>query len=174
MNLIDIVAILGVFLLLALFYFFTAGFFRSPFIPSNRKTIEKMLRVAKIKKGERVIDLGCGDGRIVFLAEKKFHAKAEGYEISIFVWLLAQINRFFKCAKSKIYRRNFFEADLRRADVVFCYLLPEVMKKLSPKFKRELKHGARVVSASFSLPNFKLHKKHEREGKAGTIFVYKK
>ncbi len=174
MNLIDFAALLGILLLLALFYFFVAGFFRSPFVPSNRDTIEKMLRVAKIKRNERVIDLGCGDGRIIFLAEKKFHAKAEGYEISIFVWLLAQINRILHRAKSKIYRRNFFNADLKKADVVFCYLLPEVMKKLSPKFKKELKRGARVISASFSLPNFKLHKKYEKEGKAGAIFVYKK
>lgn len=171
---INLAALLGIFLLFAFLYFFIAGFFRSPFVPSNRETIEKMLRVAKIKRNELVIDLGCGDGRIVFLAEKKFHARAEGYEISIFVWLFAQINRILKRAESKIYCRNFFTADLKKADVVFCYLLPEVMKKLSSKFSKELKRGARVVSASFSLPNFKLHKKYKKEGKAGAVFVYKK
>ena len=170
----EITLLLGLLLLIALFYFFIAGFFRSPFVPSNRKTVEKMLRVAKIKRDEKVVDLGCGDGRIVFRAEKQFHAQAEGYEISIFVWLLAQINRVLKRAKSKIYRKNFFEADLRDADVVFCYLLPEVMEKLSPKFKKELKCGSRIISASFHLPDFKLQKKYLKEGRTETVFVYKK
>jgi ribosomal protein L11 methylase PrmA len=151
-----------------------AGFFRSPFVPSNRKTLEKMLKVAKIQKGERVIDLGCGDGRIVFRAENEFGAIAEGYEISVFVWLLAQSNKILKRAKSKIYRRNFFTADLSKADVVFCYLLPEVMQKLSPKFKKELKHGARIISASFSLHDWKAQKIYSKDGRVGKVFIYKK
>ncbi len=174
MNPIDLAALLGIILLFALLYFFIAGFFRSPFVPSNHKTIQKMLRIAKIKKGERVVDLGCGDGRIVFSAEKNFGAKAEGYEISIFVWLLAQLNRIFKNAKSPIYRKNLFEADLSKADVVFCYLLPEVMKKLSPKFKKELKKGTRIISASFSLRDWKAKKVHPAKGKEGKVFVYQK
>jgi len=120
------------------------------------------------------VDLGCGDGRIVFRAEKEFGAIAEGYEISVFVWLLAQSNRILKRAKSKIYRRNFFTADLSKADVVFCYLLPEVMQELVPKFQKELKKGARIISASFSLPGWQARKIYPKEGRAGKVFIYKK
>ena len=167
-------ALFGLGLMVAFTYFFIAGFFRSPFVPSNRKTIKKMLEVAKIKKGERVIDLGCGDGRIVIAAEKRFGARAEGYEVSIFVWLLAQMNRLLKLSPVKIYRRNFFKADLSKADVIFCYLLPEVMEKLSPKFKKELKKGARVVSASFRLPGWKIQKEYKKEKRIAPIFIYRK
>jgi ribosomal protein L11 methylase PrmA len=164
----------GLFLLLSFFVFFIAGFFRSPFVPSNRKTIEKMLKVAKIKKGEKVFDLGCGDGRIIIRAEKEFGAKATGFEVSILVWLLAQANRLLKFSKVKIFRRNFFQVDLRKADVIFCYLLPEAMKKLSPKFKKELKPGARVVSAAFHLPGWKITKEYKKTTGTTAVFVYQK
>lgn len=160
--------------MVAFLYFFIAGFFRSPFVPSNRRTIEKMLRLAKIKKSDIVFDLGCGDGRIVFGAEK-LGAKAVGYEISLFVWLLAQLRRYLTKSKSEIRRANFFQADLRKADVVFCYLLPHVMKALEPKFRRELPKGARIISAGFSLPGWQQVGDNPRDGTGAIrIFVYKK
>jgi ribosomal protein L11 methylase PrmA len=170
----SIASIFGLFLLICFGFFFIAGFFRSPYVPSNRKTIKRMLQVAKIKKGEKVYDLGCGDGRIVIAAEKKYGARAVGYEVSFMVWSLAQINRILHLSRAKIYRRNFFKADLRDADVVFCYLLPSVMEKLAPKFKKELKKGARVISASFHLPEWKLLKKYPKEPGINPIFIYKK
>lgn len=168
-----ILSLLGLLLVISFLFFFLAGFFRSPFVPSNKRTIKKMLAVAQLKKGEQVFDLGCGDGRILVRAEKHYGAQATGYEISIFVWCLAQINRLIWNSQAKIYRRNFWQADLRKADVVFCYLLPEVMQKLSPKFKKELKPGSRIISAAFHLPGFQLAKKYPKEKGLSTIFVYK-
>ena len=155
-------------------YFFIAGFFRSPFVPSNRITVDKMLRLAEIKKGEHVFDLGCGDGRIVFAAEK-LGAVAVGYEISRFVWFLSQIRRYFTKSRSEIRCKNFFKADLHSADVVFCYLLPHVMKALKPKFEKELKKGARIISAGFSIPDWEQVGDHPRDGTGAIrIFVYRK
>ncbi len=167
-------ALFGFTLLIAFAWMFIAGFFRSPFVPSNRPTTDRLLKVAKIKPKERVVDLGCGDGRIVFAAERQYGARAEGYEISIIVWLIALTNRLFKGAKSPIYRRNFFQADLRQADVVICYLLPEVMRRLAPKFRTELRPGARVVSAAFRLPGWKITKEYARDGRVTPIFIYKR
>jgi ribosomal protein L11 methylase PrmA len=172
LDLFLLVAAIG--LLVAFFVFFVAGFFRSPFVPSSRRTIQKMLAVAKISPGQKIVDLGCGDGRIVFSAEKKYGAVATGFEISIFVWSLAQLNRFFKNAKSKIFRRDFFAADLREVDIVFCYLLPEMMHKLAPKFQKELRPGAKIISAGFSLPGFQLLKKYPKKDGAIEVFVYEK
>jgi SAM-dependent methyltransferase len=170
----SIASILGLGFLTAFAVFFVAGFFRSPFVPSKRKVIQEMLKLAKIKPGERVVDLGCGDARILIHAEKEFQAKAEGYEISILVWLLAQLNRLLHRSHVKIYRRSLFIADLRKVDVVICYLLPTMMQQLSPKLRKELKPGARIVSASFQLPGFKPSKISEIPTRGGRIFLYKK
>ena len=132
-----------------------------------------MLRLAQIQAGERVVDLGCGDGRILIRAEKEFHAKAEGYEISRFVWFFAQINRFLHRSKIQLHRKDFFQANLCKADVVFCYLLPSVMQQLSPKFRKELKKGCRVISASFKIPDFKPSKTSHIKTRGGKIFLYK-
>jgi predicted TPR repeat methyltransferase len=158
----------------ALLVVFIGGFFQTPFVPSRKKVIKEMLRLAKIKKGERVVDLGCGDGRILIRAEKDFQAKAEGYEISRLVWLVAQLNRLLHRSNVKIYRKNFFQADLRKADVVFCYLLPGVMQQLSPKFRKELKRDCRVVSASFKLPGWKTIQTSKAAKHRGKVFLYKK
>jgi hypothetical protein len=168
------VAVLTIMAMIWFMYFFIAGFFRSPFVPSNRITVDKMLRLAKIKKGERIFDLGCGDGRIVFAAEKR-GAIAVGYEISRFVWFLSQIRRWLTKSQSEIRCENFFQANLRQADVVFCYLLPHVMKDLKPKFEKELKRGARVISAGFSIPDWPQIGDYPRDGTGAIrIFVYKK
>ena len=73
--------------LLLLFALFLPGFLRAarhgaPFVPTSRATLKKMMRLAKIKHGERVYDLGCGDGRLVRAAAEA-GATATGYEVSL-------------------------------------------------------------------------------------------
>ena len=78
-------------------------------------------------------------------------------------------------ADVKIFRKNFFQADLSKADVVFCYLFPEVMAKLEPKFTQELKSGSRVVSYAFKLPTKVADKvviTNDDNTELGKIYVY--
>lgn len=175
-ELVDLVlAIIFLIAAIAFMVFFTLGFFRAPFVPSNRKTVAKMLRLARLQPGMRVVDLGCGDGRIICRADREYGAIATGYEISIFVALLARIRRWLTHSMAEIRRESFFHADLTQTDVVFCYLLPEVMKKLEPKFSKELKSGARIVSAGFSLPGWTPVEDHLRDGSGAIrIYVYEK
>lgn len=123
----------------------------APFVPTPSKTLKKMIELAKVKKGENVFDLGCGDGRIVFAAAAE-GAKAVGYELSVPTFLLARFRSLFK-PKAKILYRNFWSQDYRNADVIFCFLLTDTMQKFYQHIWPQLKPGCRVVSNAFKIKN---------------------
>ncbi|MFA6227764.1 MAG: hypothetical protein WC668_01110 [Patescibacteria group bacterium] len=124
-----------------------------PFVSTPRYDLEKICEAAELKPGEKIFDLGCGKANLLTVAAKKFGASGTGYELSLWPyfwgWWRVKILR----ADVRLKMQDFLRADLSQADVVFCYLFPEVMDKLENKFKKELRPGARVVSYTFKLPN---------------------
>lgn len=126
------------------------------FVPTARRVSDAMVRMAALKPGELVVDLGAGDGRILEVAlSKQPKIRAIGYEGSFGVWLLAQIRHLFTRHKPPVLLRNFLKEDLSKVDVVFTYLSMNMMTKLKPKFEKELKKGARVVAHAFKIPDRK-------------------
>jgi SAM-dependent methyltransferase len=122
------------------------------FVPSPQDVVEKMLELAKVKKGEVVVDLGCGDGRIPVTAATSYGCKAVGYDLDA-----GCIKRAVELVKRKnvgdrvrILQEDIFKVDLRQADVVTLYLLPHLNAKLIPQFDK-MKPGARIVSHAFDL-----------------------
>jgi hypothetical protein len=113
-----------------------------PFIPTFGRDLKKMMTIAEIKKGDIVYDPGCGDGRLVFAAAAQ-GAKATGFEYA------KQRSLFHK--NSSIVYGDFGLQDYTNADVVFCYLLPDFMKKFYAKIWPQLKPGCKVVSNSFRI-----------------------
>lgn len=135
----------------------------APFVPTPMKAVEKMLKISKLKKGDKIYDIGCGDGRVVYLAANKHEADATGFELSPFVFMFAKIRQFLWRSKAKVQFANFKSKDLSDADIIFCYLLPETLVKLEPKLTKELKPGARVISYAFPIATWDEVKKHPRE-----------
>lgn len=125
------------------------------FVPSKDDKINTMFKLAKLKKSDRIIDLGSGDGKILLaLAENGF--AAEGVEINP---LLARKSRKKIRARGfsrqlKVHRKSFWDIDLTPYNVVFFYGTTYVMKKLELKLQSELKSGSRVVSNYFQFPNW--------------------
>jgi len=129
-----------------------------------------------LKPGEKIYDLGCGKASLLVLAAKEFGAKGIGYELSLWPYLWSRFNIFISRANVEVRMKNFFKADLSDADVVYCYLFPEIMARLEPKFAKELKPTARVVSYGFKLPNtepVKIVETRSDGKKLDRIFVYK-
>jgi SAM-dependent methyltransferase len=124
-----------------------------PYVPTRAQVVEEMLRMAAVKPGDVVYDLGCGDGRIVIMAVEKFGARGVGIDIDPKRIEEARANaaRAGVADRAEFRLGNLFDADIRAATVVTLYLLPEVNLRLKPKLLRDLAPGTRVVSHDFSM-----------------------
>jgi predicted RNA methylase len=116
--------------------------------------VHKMLQLAEVGPNDTVYDLGCGDGRTIITAARRYGARAVGVEIDPlrYLWCQVAITLLGLRKRVKILYGNFFKQDLSAATVVTCYLLPETNNDLEEKLKGELRLGARVVSNTFIFP----------------------
>ena len=126
------------------------------FVPTPQDVVDKMLDLAKVKQTDVLYDLGCGDGRIVVTAAKKYGCKATGYDIDP-----QRIKESLEnVAKNKveglveIKQEDIFKLDISKADVITLYLLPSLNEKLIPQLEK-LKPGSRIVSHEFRMKGVK-------------------
>ena len=120
------------------------------FVPTPRIISDTMIDLATLQKGDVLMDLGSGDGRILDRALQRVpEIKAIGYEGSFGVWILAKVRHFFIKQQPEILYKDFLAENLSEASVIFLYLGVDMMKRLKPKLEAELKRGSRVVSHAF-------------------------
>lgn len=138
-----------------------------PYVPTPPEVVEAMLKLAAVKKGDVVIDLGCGDGRIVVAAAQKFGARGKGVDIDPQRIKEAQENARQAGVSDRVtfIEKDLFQADIHEASVVTLYLLPEVNLRLRPKLLKDLKVGTRIVSHSFDMGDWKPDKSIEVDGR---------
>jgi ribosomal protein L11 methylase PrmA len=128
------------------------------FTTTHRSKIKKILEAIPMHPGQVVYDLGCGDGRFLIAAAKRYKVKAIGFEINPWAYLLSRFRVGLCQANVSIHFQDFWKADLSEADIVFCYLFPDVMERLREKLSKELKAGAKVISCNFEMPGWKPEK----------------
>jgi cyclopropane fatty-acyl-phospholipid synthase-like methyltransferase len=146
----------------------------APFVPTPMRAVKKMLKISGIKKGQKIYDIGCGDGRIVHHASKHYGADAVGYELSPPVYVMAKLRGLFLKSKAKIVFGDFRKQNISDADFILCYMLPRTMKNFRKKFEKEMKKGAKIISYAFNIHDWKPIHKEERDAKTRTapIWVY--
>ncbi|HEX7116599.1 MAG TPA: class I SAM-dependent methyltransferase [Steroidobacter sp.] len=123
------------------------------YVPTPHEIVDRMLDVARVRTGDVVYDLGCGDGRMVIAAAKKFGTRGYGVDLDP-----ARIREARANAKAAGVEKlvtfevgDLFETDVREATVVMLYLLPHMNRRLKPKLFEQLRPGARVVSHDFDM-----------------------
>lgn len=123
------------------------------YVSTTRTRIAAFIAAVPMKPGQVLMDLGCGDGRVLRFARRSYKVRAIGFEVNLLAYLKARVLSIGQ-KNIEIRLKSFWSQNLAQADVVFCYLYPDVMQKLSVKLKAELKPGTLVVSCNFAFPGF--------------------
>ena len=128
-----------------------------PWAKCPAENIHKIFKEINLSRNARLYDLGSGDGRTLFLAEKLGY-RATGYELSFYPYLKTRFRKFIGRSAVTVKRRNFFKENLNQADAVFIFLVGKVMDRLGRKLAAELKKGTVVVSYGFVIPGWRIEK----------------
>lgn len=157
-----------------------ASIIGTPIVYSNSVAVKDAFTLAGLKKGETVIDLGCGNAKTLITAAKEFGAKCIGVDRSFYCFLKSKINVILagESRNIKIYLGSFdkIEKELAKADVIYLYLLNRVLKDIEPWFFAHIGPNTRVVSLSFWFVKNKPIKEVATKnlGKETTIRLYAK
>lgn len=129
----------------------------SPYVATRRKVVLEILKEVKFKRNGLFVELGSGDGRIIRTAVKKYHLKGLAIDVNGLINLWAKIlSRLDKTSQNIVFKtENIFNVDLKKADYLYLFLMPDLLKKLVSKFDHELKENTIIISHGFPLDDYK-------------------
>jgi len=122
------------------------------YVGSGKDNFRSAFKLVKLNNRQIMYELGSGYGDGLLVAAKEFGAETIGIEISPFHYLVSKW-RTRKIPKIKVILGNYNNVVFKRADVVYCYLLPKMLDALLPKLKKELHHDSTVISKTFKFTN---------------------
>jgi SAM-dependent methyltransferase len=147
----------------------------APYVPTPPEVVDRMLTFANVGKNDVVYDLGCGDGRIVIAAAKKYGARGVGVDIDP-VRINESIANARKAGVEKLVTfklQDAMQTDVSEATVVTLYLLSFANVQLRPILEKQLKPGARIVSHNFGMGNWEPDRVDSfRDSHGGTRTLY--
>jgi protein-L-isoaspartate O-methyltransferase len=152
----------------------------APYYPTPNTIVEKMLQLGGLKAGEKMFDLGSGDGRIVIMAAQKFHAQAVGIELDkdLCKQSMEKIRKLGLEKTAHIVNGDLLKHNYSSADLITVYLLPVSNDKVTPLLDQQLRPGTRVVAHDFEFKNWTPDKvqniEDDGEGRSHTLYLYVK
>lgn len=156
-----------------------AGKINDPYFSTPEDVVLKKLELLKLKDGETLVDLGCGDARHLIHACAIADVNCIGYEILHEAIHDAEVNIARADLKNSIEIKtdNFFHADISKVETVILYLTRCVLGEISLKLENELPIGARIVTHQFDIPAWKADKEIDflqKNGQLEKIYLYQK
>lgn len=124
----------------------------APWVPTWKKDLERIKKLAQLQEGDRFVELGCGTGRVCRYLGKETTAQTFGVELSILQWLFA--SAFSLSSRGKIYLGDVFHHDLSSYSVIYMFLMPETYAKIRDKLTTELSSGTRVMTYVWPIPGW--------------------
>jgi protein-L-isoaspartate O-methyltransferase len=152
----------------------------APYYPTPESIVDKMLQLGDLQPGEKMFDLGSGDGRIVIMAADKFKAKATGVELDedLFKQSSERIRKKGLDKTARIIHGDVLKQDYSSADLITIYLLPSSNEKVKPILEKQLKKGTRVVAHDFEVAGWVPDKiesiDDDGEGRSHTLYLYRR
>ncbi len=149
---------------------FIPVFFGAPWHPTSLKEVRRILDFCESKPGQKIYDLGSGDGRVLIMAAKYYGLEGVGFEIDpIKAWISKKLVWWFGLSKNvKIYRKNFYNFDFRDGDILFIYLSHQALDRLLPAMKERLAPDVKIVCYRFCMRSLAPSKIDPK----GTLFLY--
>ncbi len=152
----------------------------APYFPTPLKIVDQMLKLGALKPGEKVFDLGSGDGRIVVMAAQKYKADATGVELDeeLCRQSAAKLKKLGLESHAHIIHGDILKQDYSTADLITVYLLPVSNDKVRPILEQQLKKGTRIVAHDFEFsgwtPAQVVDIDDDGEGRSHRLYLYKR
>lgn len=157
-----------------------AAFRGAPWVPTWKKDLLRIEKLAQLDEGEKFIELGCGTGRVCRHLAENTEAETFGIELSVLQWMVARLlslrgrrqsteaiseiasssgksrppRNDRVITRSTIFLGDVFHHNFSSYDVIYMFLMPETYKKLRDKLISELKQGARVITYVWPIPDW--------------------
>lgn len=167
-------AIISVIVLAILISAAVAGVSAAPWLPTKAKDRKHLIDELELTSGQTVIDLGAGDGSVLFaIARKAPEVQTIGYEISLAPLLFGVLRKilFFKAYRNVHMRfGNLFTKPIGNGDYIMVFLLPKSYPRLVERFKTELRDNATVIVEAWPLPGITPTKTLKKEGRLSLFF----
>jgi hypothetical protein len=146
---------------------------RVPLVFTSSKDFRELHKHLRLSTRTVFYELGSGLGKNVFLTERLTGAVVTGFEFLLWAHALASLRKWLMGSKATFRRTNFFKTSWALADVLYCYLLPEIMPFVAQKFLAEGKPGSKLVSYDFAAKNL-TPSETLRMPSGHTFYIYQK
>jgi predicted RNA methylase len=148
----------------------------APWVPTFAKDMDRVFELAHLQSGEVFMDLGAGNGRMIFAAVQRHQVKAIGVELSLPFYLLMLVRQVaHRNSAVTIKFGDLFKADISQANVIYIYGLPDkIQDKLAEKILREARSDVRIISYCFEFTKLALMNKSRPTTKDLPIYLYQK